>query len=45
MGKININTISGSVKLIKNSGRASILLFGGTTIIIIIHKALFSSKF
>jgi hypothetical protein len=42
MGETNINTISGSVKLIEGSGRVSISLHGGTTIII--HKALSSLK-
>ncbi|PIN15441.1 hypothetical protein CDL12_11914 [Handroanthus impetiginosus] len=42
MAEANVNTISGSTKLIEGSGRANILLPGGTKFVV--DDALFSSK-
>ena len=42
LGEINVNTISGSVKLIEGSGRANVWLPEGTKLVI--DNALFSSK-
>ncbi|PIN13099.1 hypothetical protein CDL12_14284 [Handroanthus impetiginosus] len=42
LGETNINTISGSAKLIESSGRANIWLPEGTKLVI--DNALFSSK-
>jgi len=38
----NVNTISGTTKIIEGSGRAIISLYGGTQLYI--HNALYSSK-
>ncbi|PIN02181.1 hypothetical protein CDL12_25311 [Handroanthus impetiginosus] len=42
LGETNVNTISGSAKLIEGSGRANIWLLEGTKLVI--DNALFSSK-
>ncbi|PIM98031.1 hypothetical protein CDL12_29492 [Handroanthus impetiginosus] len=42
LGEINVNTISGSVKLIEGSGRANVWLPEGTKLVI--DNAIFSSK-
>ncbi|PIN05980.1 hypothetical protein CDL12_21473 [Handroanthus impetiginosus] len=42
MGEINVNTISGSIKLIEGSGRTNVWLPEGTKLVI--NNALFSSK-
>jgi hypothetical protein len=40
--EINVNTISGTTKIIEGSGRANISLYGGTNLYI--ENALYSSK-